>query len=297
MKLRRLGRVFSSEMGPDWMVSHAAYPTPVLMPDGRIRVLFNARDSLNRGQGAWIDLDPANPLCVVGMCRRPSLAPGETGAFDDRGVSNGSVLATADGLRLYYMGWNKSADAPFRNAIGAALSQDCGETFERLFQGPLVDRSRFDPFTISYPFVEAGPRGAPLRMFYGTSRAGGAREDEMLHALTEAVSQDGIDWRPTGRDVIPLEAGEYGLSRPWIIGETMLFSIRRAQYTIGAARRGQDGAWTRISADVLGPGEGWDGAATCYPAAITAQGRSYMFYCGDGYGKTGFGVALIEDLE
>lgn len=297
MKLRRLGRVFGVEMKPGWMASHAAYPTPILLPNGRLRVLFNARDHLNRGHGAWLDLDPTDPLRITDICTGPSLAPGIVGAFDDRGVSFGSAVTTPEDLRLYYMGWNKSADVPFRNAIGAAFSRDGGQSFERLFTGPLIDRSRFDPFTVSYPFVEPGVGEAPWRMFYGSSRAGGTREDDMVHSLTEAHSPDGLDWTPTGRDVVPLEDGEYGLSRPWIVNDTMLFSIRRGQYSIGAARRAADGSWRRISTDVLGPGEGWDGSATCYPAVITVESRCYMFYCGDGYGKTGFGVALIEDME
>jgi len=291
-----MGRVFGVEMQPGWMASHAAYPVPLLLPDGRLRVLFNARDDLNRGHGAWIDLDPANPLRILGVCDRPSLEPGVVGAFDDRGVSFGSTLMLGDELLLYYMGWNKSADVPFRNAIGGAVSRDWGTSFERRFTGPLVDRSRFDPFTISYPFVERGINGQPWRMIYGTSRAGGTREDDMLHALTEAHSVDGIDWTPTGRDVVPLDDGEYGLSRPWIANDTMFFSIRRRQYTIGAARRSSNGTWRRISGDVLGAGDGWDGQATCYPAVISVADHHYLFYCGNGYGQTGFGVALIEDM-
>jgi hypothetical protein len=303
LKARRLGRVFGPEMGPSWMVSHAAYPTPILLDASRIRVFFNTRDADNRGSIGWVDVSVANPLTILEVSKHPALQPGPLGCFDDRGVSNGNILRINDHLRLYYLGWNKSADVPFRNAIGAA---QCGarssSSFERIFEGPLLDRSRWDPFTLSYPFVVAGEAGRPWRMFYGTSRGGGLREDDMRHAITVAVSDDGVDWRPIGKNVLELGAGEFGLSRPWVVnsqaGSHMLFSIRKARYAIGSATQSAaTGDWLRTSSDLLGPSsEAWDNEATCYAAAIDVGTAHYMFYCGNGYGHTGFGVALLEGI-
>lgn len=302
MRATRLGRVFAAEQGRPWMASHAAYPTPLLLADGRLRVFFNTRDGENRGCLAWVDLDPANPLRMLDVADAPALLPGPLGTFDDRGLSNGTVHRIGGELWLYYMGWNKSADVPFRNAIGLAVSRDGeGRRFEKCFEGPLVDRSRFDPFTLSYPFVVPGTAGAPWHMYYGTSRAGGDREDNMLHALTEATSADGIDWRQTGRDFVALEPGEFGLSRPWVVelgGRAfLLYSIRRSLYTIGVSllEPGR-GGHRRVTQDLLGPArEAWDSDATCYPGVITLGGTTYMFYCGNGYGRTGFGLAVLEE--
>jgi len=33
----------------------------------------------------------------------------------------------------------------------------------------------------------------------------------------------------------------------------------------------------------------------CYPYVFKHKGRFYMLYCGNGYGKTGFGLAVLED--
>lgn len=300
MKASRLGRVFGAEMGPSWMTSHAAYPTPVLLEGGRIRVFFNTRDAESRGCVAWVDVSAANPKDVLAVAQEPCLMPGALGCFDDRGVSNGSVHRIAGRLRLYYLGWNKSADVPFRNAIGLAESVDPdGERFRKLHQGPILDRSRFDPFTLSYPFVISEP-GGRWRMYYGTSRGGGVRESEMRHVITEAVSDDGIDWQPGGEDVIPLEEGEFGLSRPWIVadaaGRNMLFSIRQTRYAIGVSRWDEASkSWLRQSCDLLGASTApWEDEAQCYPATIMANGSTYLFYCGNGYGRTGFGVALLD---
>jgi hypothetical protein len=302
VRATRLGRIFAPEQASSWFVSHAAYPTPLLLEDGRIRVYFNTRDRKNRGCLAWLDLDARDPLRVLDIAAEPGLRPGLLGTFDDRGISNGSIHRIGDELWLYYVGWNKSADVPFRNAIGLAVSSDReGRYFDRAFAGPLVDRSRFDPYTLSYPHVVPGRPGQPWHMLYGSSRAGGDQEDSMQHVITEAISDDGIDWRPTGRDVVALEPGEFGLSRPWLMqtkqGSRLLFSIRRRQYTIGAAALDPDGGGChRLTDDLLGSsGEDWDSEATCYPAVFNVGATSYLLYCGNGYGRTGFGLALLGD--
>jgi hypothetical protein len=167
----------------------------------------------------------------------------------------------------------------------------------------LIDRSRHDPFSLSYPFVTPGHDGSPWHMIYGTSRASGILEAEMQHVLTEAFSSDGINWQPTGNDVVSLKADEYGLSRPWIFevesDRYLLFSIRKATYSLGLARWDHLACrWIRIDDDLLsGAVEAWERNATCYASAIVAAGQLLMFYCGFNYGRTGFGVARIDSLK
>ncbi len=297
----RLGRIFGAEMGPDWMVSHAAYPVPLILSDGQLRLFLVTRDKENRGAVGFIDLDPSNPLTVTSVSDELCLGPGELGAFDDRGISIGSVHRIGTEVWMYYLGWNLAVDIPFRNAIGLATSSDeTGTSLFREFLGPIVDRSRFDPFSLSYPFVIPAVEGSgEWRMYYGTSRSGGKVED-MHHVITVAISRDGIDWEPTGQDVIGLKAGEFGVSRPWIsrIGnETLLFfSIRRATYTIGVARwNAQTGEFERMTDDLLGrSGELWETEANCYAAVIEFNDQVLMFYNGNGYGRTGVGVAQLH---
>lgn len=298
MRWRKLGRVFEARQGPSWMNSHAAYPTPLLIGPEQLRVFFCCRDGDNRGSVAWVDVDPVDPLRVLAVSQYPSLTAGETGAFDDRGVSIGSICRHDGGVWLYYLGWNKSVDVPFRNSIGLACSSDA-QTFHRRFRGPVLDRSRFDPFTLSYPFVVPGDAQQPWQMIYGSSQNGGTDETLMQHTLTTATSCDGLNWRATGEVIVSLENGEYGLSRPWVReaadGPVLFYSIRREQYAIGASKYDKRlQRWKRISNNVLGsPCGDWDSQATCYPSTITVGEQTYMFFCGNGYGRTGFGVAIL----
>jgi hypothetical protein len=40
--------------------------------------------------------------------------------------------------------------------------------------------------------------------------------------------------------------------------------------------------------------EGWDSQMICYPFVMDHKGERYMLYNGNGYGRTGFGVAILE---
>ena len=81
MRWRKLGRVFEATQGPSWMSSHAAYPTPLLIGAGQLRVFFCCRDGDNRGSVAWVDVDPVDPLRVLAVSQYP-----QPDARRDRGV-------------------------------------------------------------------------------------------------------------------------------------------------------------------------------------------------------------------
>jgi hypothetical protein len=279
------------------MVSHAAYPTPVQLEGDRVRVFFVSRDAEGRGAVGWIDIAPDDPRRVLEIADRPAFVHGEAGSFDDRGIALGCVVRRAPELWLYYMGWSRAIDVPFRNSIGLTVSRDgSGKTFERPFAGPILDRSRHDPFSLSYPFVTTD--GGGWRMIYGSHRGPGTSEASMRHLLMSATSPDGIDWHPSGTALLPLAAGELGHSRPWLWRdgsvEKLFFSIRREEYTVGLGMR-EGGSWQRVSDDLLGRSDDtWDNEATCYASHLRVDGKDLLFYCGNGYGRTGFGVAVLE---
>ena len=40
---------------------------------------------------------------------------------------------------------------------------------------------------------------------------------------------------------------------------------------------------------------GWDSEMICYPFIFDHLDRRYMLYNGNGYGKTGFGIAVMDN--
>ncbi len=303
MRWRKLGRVFCPAGDVEWMRSHAANPVADPLDERIVRIFFSPRDAKNRSSIAWLELDMREPTRVVRVCEDPVLRPGEPGAFDDSGCSVGCVIRNGSERLLYYLGWNLGVTVPWRNAIGLAVSVDGGERFVRTSLAPIVDRSAVDPYTLSYPWVirEGRREGAAWHMWYGSHLRWGGSLSDMDHRIKHAGSADGRTWSRDGRVVIePAGADEYAFARPCVVrdGSTyrMWYSFRGTAYRIGYAES-QDGlAWRRLD-DQAGiapsPGE-WDGDELSYPSVFDHNGQRYLLYCGDGYGRSGFGIAVLD---
>jgi hypothetical protein len=80
----------------------------------------------------------------------------------------------------------------------------------------------------------------------------------------------------------------------------MWFSYRSGtgqSYRIGHAIRSVEGQWelalNSFAMDVSS--EGWDSDMVEYPFVFEHKGKIYMLYNGNGYGKTGFGLAVLTN--
>ncbi len=68
-------------------------------------------------------------------------------------------------------------------------------------------------------------------------------------------------------------------------------------YRIGYAESMDGLSWRRMdeSAGIDVSSSGWDSEMICYPKVFRHKERYYMLYNGNGYGKTGFGLAVLEN--
>lgn len=280
------------------MVSHASNPTADPLGNGIFRIYFSTRDSERRSSVAWLEIDIRDPLKPLRIATQPSLAPGTIGTFDDSGCAVGCVVAEGQRRLLYYMGWNLGVTVPWRNSIGLAVSDDGGESFQRMAEAPIVDRSAVDPYSLSYPYVLAEKDG--WRMWYGSHLRWSSGASEMIHLIKHATSRDGRAWLRDGRVVIePASAAEYAFSRPSVVRDDvyrMWYAYRGAAYRIGYAQSADGRSWRRLDGEVgIGPTEGsWDSDELAYPHVFDHGADRYMLYCGNGYGRTGFGIARLE---
>ena len=94
-------------------------------------------------------------------------------------------------------------------------------------------------------------------------------------------------------------AEEYAFARPWVVphagGYQMWFAVRGDAYEIGMAESADGVRWTRHpDGGLRASGSGWDSGMVEYPAIFTFDGRQYMLYNGNDYGRTGVGLAVRE---
>ena len=265
-----------------------------------MRVYYSSRDDQGRSHIGAVDLAPDDDFRVINVEKEPVLSPGELGLFDDSGVAIGSIVQRADVECLYYMGWNLRVTVPWANSIGMATRSSAGEPFVRVGRVPVLDRSEEDPFTMSYPWVASAPDS--MSMWYGTNKVWGATADQMQHVIRRATSTDGRAWV---RDPLPclefVHVGEYAISRPCIHrtadGIEMYYCYRShvdpKTYRLGWAASHDGLTWVRSDDSIgLGPSPGeWDSEMVCYPCVFDWSGETWMLYNGDGYGRTGFGLA------
>jgi len=298
---RKLGLVFCPSGEQSWMVSHAAVPIAQSIDDNLVRIYFSTRDQRNRSFTGYVVIDLREPEKILDLSREPVLAPGQLGEFDDSGAM-GSWLAEHAGQKyFYYIGWNLGVTVPFRNSIGLALSSDSAN-FERAFPGPIVDRTRQEPhFCASCCVI---PGDDIWRMWYLSCTGWQMEAGTLQHRyhIKYAESNDGIEWRRDGLVAIDFaNHQEYAISRPSVIKDPgkwrMWFSSRGASYRIRYAESEDGLTWQRHD-DLAGidvSSFGWDSEMIEYPFVFDHGERRYMLYNGNGYGKTGFGLAILEE--
>lgn len=282
------------------MQSHAAVPIAEQESGSLYRVYFSTRDQQNRSYTGSMIIDVERPETVLEIEPEPALSPGNLGEFDDSGAMATWLTKSAGQQYLYYIGWNLGVTVPFRNSIGLAI--DSGRNhFERYAPGPIIDRSVTEPHFCASCCVLYAPEC--WRMWYVSCTGWPLHEGRPRHRyhLKYAESEDGIVWRRNGTVAIDFAtADEYAISRPSVIhdGERfrMWYSWRGARYRIGYAESENGVDWVRLDHLVYLPvsGSGWDSEMVEYPFVFEHQGQLLMLYNGNGYGKSGVGLAILD---
>ncbi len=283
------------------MQSHATVPFAEHLKDDLFRIYFSSRDVKNRSHTGYIETDLTNPQKIIKISDHPVISPGVLGTFDDSGAMLSWITCCKNKKYLYYIGWNLGVTVPFRNSIGLAISNNGGD-YEKYSYGPILDRNLIEPYFVASPCVLIEDK--LWRMWYLS-----CVEWELVNNLPQhwyhikyAESFDGISWKRNGIVCIDFKnKQEYAISRPCVIKDgniyKMWYSYRGKAYCIGYAESPDGISWTRMDEKVgIDVSEsGWDSEMIEYPFVFDHKGQRYMLYNGNDYGKTGFGLAILEE--
>lgn len=296
---RRLGRLPLDTSRAPWASTHAALAALESVEDDGFAVYLSVRDDAGRSRIGRTTLAMSPGPSLAPLEPEPVLDLGALGAFDDSGVTSSCLVAAGDQRLLYYTGWSLGVTVPFYLAAGLAVSER-GGPFRRISAAPLLERSPVDPFLTASPYVLADRDG--WRMWYVSATEWRPTADGARHSyhIRYAESADGVHWRRDGRVSIDYETpDEHAFSRPCVVRDTdlyrMWYAVRGARYRIGYAESPDGLIWRRR--DELGFGAGtaaWESSMVEYPFVFDWQGRRYMLYNGDDYGRTGLGLAVID---
>jgi hypothetical protein len=296
---QRLGRLALDTSAASWAVSHAALPVVSPIDPGLFEVLLSLRDTDGRARIGRTVLTMRPQPALAALQSDPVLDLGVLGAFDDSGVTT-SCLVRSQGRRLlYYTGWSRGVTVPFYLSAGLAVSD--GGPFERVSAAPLFDRTRTDPFLTASPCVMV--ERDRWRMWYVSATEWRHSSDGPWHYynIRYAESQDGIEWTRSG--IVCLDyasASEHAFARPSVVRDEdryrMWFAVRGERYHIGYASSLDGVHWTRADGEsgLTPDGHDWESEMVEYPYVFDWAGRRYMLYNGNGYGRTGVGLAVQE---
>lgn len=282
------------------MRTHAASPIPLPLEGDRIRVFVSGRDDESRARIGSIEFHLARPHDVA-VSAEPLAELGEPGTFDENGMVGGCALVVGAKVYIYYSGFQRGQTVPFWFFGGLLVSDDGGQTARRASRAPILDRTDAEPIIVGAPWI-LRERGV-WRMWY-TSGVRWARErDEMRHYyhVKYAESDDGVFWRREGRIAIDFGPDEYAIGRPCVVRDPdryrMWYSRRGASYRIGYAESDDGLTWNRrddrVGIDVSP--DGWDADMIEYAAVFDHAGKRWMLYNGNGYGRSGLGLAVLEE--
>ena len=315
MKWKKLGRVFNPADipgRPAWMHEYAQAPATLIFEDF-VRVYFSCRpprdaDGQFVSYSAYVDLDRSDLFNILRIADKPVFELGGLGTFDEFGTYPMSVIRQGSEVWAYYAGWTRCESVPFNVGIGFGRSTDSGRTFQKLGEGPLLEYSPDEPFTMSGPKIRFFEGRYYLFYIAGKAWIMNDGRPEISHKIRMATSDDGLHWTKAHRSLIPdgwgddesqaspdvfFSGGVYHMYFcGWVPREFRQSRSRR----IGYAWSTDLVNWTRDDrqAGIDVSDEGFDSEMVAYPHVFELDGVTYMLYLGNAVGRYGFGLAQLD---
>jgi hypothetical protein len=223
-----------------------------------------------------------------------------------------NVMRYGDVVYGYTCGWNRRVSVSVDTAVGLAISHDDGTTFQRIGDGPVLAASLHEPCLVGDGFVKL--IGGVFHMWYifgtGWKKFSEDAAPDRTYKIGHATSINGVNWvKEEARQIITDQLGEdESQALPTVIeidGLYHMFFYRQSfdfrkntgrGYRIGRAWSDDLKNWTRddvaLKLDVTS-GD-WDSDMQCYPHVFECDGKVYLLYNGNEFGRYGFGVAVLE---
>ncbi|SHN64789.1 hypothetical protein [Desulfovibrio litoralis] len=300
---KKKGLLFQSNIDG---LSHGSHPCAIHYKDDIFILAFTMRDYKQRSQIFLSYARVSNGTIELLGEPKLTLSYGEPGYFDCDGVISGAFVKNNDSIYLYYVGWQNLPEKMWICDTGRAILNPHTLTLEKEFTGPVLGRDKTNPlFAAATAFYI---KNGLWHTWYNSGISWERTKEGWHHkyGFHHAESTDGVNWVCDTKMCIPFaDEYEYAFGRPSVYfynGTYNMWFAHRATKYISTYRIGfassKDGIhWNRndsISGLDVSP-SGWDSEMVCYPYVFEHKDILYMLYNGNGYGKTGFGLAVLEE--
>lgn len=304
MRLEKKGLIYCPNGEHEWELNTFMTPHAMQLSPGVIRILGGVRDADGVSRIKYIDVDENNPCNILYVSPKPVLDIGNKGCFDDNGMILGDVLSVDGRLYMYYVGFQKVQKVKFFAFSGLAISDDGGESFHRYGEVPVLDRSAQGRYgrCIHTVLHEDGLFKCYYAIIDDWKYINGIPYP--VYNIWYTFSEDGVHFSSEDKCLcIDTQGDEYRIGRPKVYktekGYEMFYTrdLLSKEYLAGYAESEDGIRWVRKD-DALPlekSDEGWDSEMACYPVKLVTEKKKYLFYNGNGMGRTGVGYAEIID--
>jgi hypothetical protein len=312
LKWIKKGHIFKPSGNLDWSTSHAQIPRAIVLED-RIRIFYATRyfdaQQLPLSQTSFIDVDKNDLTQIMAVNENPSLELGKSGNFSEHGIHPTMLVQQKEEVTFFYQGWQRTSPYPYTTKIGIAKSSDNGKTFVRQGKEPILSTSEENPFFVNGVFVLQNEDENHLWYSSGTEWIEDQGRYESVYRIKHGSSQRLYQWQldqgfcieekeekecQNSATVIELN----GIYHMWFCYRPGLnFRNSKRGYRIGYATSEDLVHWKRDDSqsgiDISSDTTSWDHEMVCYPFVFRVDNRVLMLYCGNYFGKAGFGYAEL----
>lgn len=276
-------------------------PHAMLVEPDIIRIWGGVRDAEGVSRIKYIDVRADNPKEILYVSDKPVIDIGNKGCFDDNGMILGDIVTVGNKLYMYYVGFQHVQKVKFFAFTGLAISSDSGKSFERYSETPILDRNTNARFgrCIHTVLYDKGIFRAYYAIINDWKIISGIPYP--IYNIWTMESQDGIHFPEEDKYLcVDVTGDEYRIGRPKVYrvgnGYEMYYTrdTINKEYLAGYAVSNDGINWTRKDSETgLNKSmDGWDSEMACYPVKLTAKENTYLFYNGNGMGKSGVGYAI-----
>jgi hypothetical protein len=316
MKWKKLGKIFdpTEHKLPNGCSEFAQSPQTLVFDDF-VRIYFSTRAKDSTGKFlshiAFVDFDK-DLKNIQRISSDTVIKLGNLGCFDEHGIFPINPVMHEGRILAYTTGWSRRVSVSVETSIGLAYSEDNGLTFRKVGEGPVLTSSLHEPFLVGDAFVCVFAGVYYMWYIFGTKWAEydkGSQPDR-VYKIGYATSADGITWAKQNKRLIADKLNEdecQALPTVIKIKDTyhMFFCYREAVgfrktkgrgYRIGYAYSSDLVNWTRDDDKGIDvSANSWDSDMMCYPHVFECNGKVYLLYNGNEFGKYGFGLAVLEE--
>lgn len=319
MQWEKLGKIFdpSNYQLPNNFNEFAQSPQTLVF-DNFVRIYFSTRAVESNGMFlsniAYVDFsrDLKN---VIGVSKNTVLPLGELGNFDEHGIFPINPFKDGNRILAYTCGWSRRVSVPVETSIGLVYSDDNGNTFKRIAQGPILSSSINEPVLVGDGFVQKYNNTYFMWYIFGKKwlKPTESEPPARIYKIAYATSSDGINWEKVeAKQIISDVIDENECQAlPTVVEHNgvyhMVFCFRHSSdfrtnpkrgYQLGYAYSKDLKNWVRNDNQLNFnlPDEGWDSEMMCYPHLFKMGDQIYLLYNGNKFGRYGFGAARLISI-